>query len=207
MGRRNPKVRRKVSTKVCNGIRLRFESIDGLWGTTPPVPVALLLRKYSVVWMIAFLSFSVPHAHHPRSIEWEYDPESVVVPVEEFEEYRPPRRTQFDLMLGREERYEILEDEWEIPQSEIAHAIRMNIKAKNQRLRTLNNIGRVSDMEEKLENARRKLKKTISLKKRSSKKGENLANGSSITQQQTMTRSTFRPRERRQSKVQDLSKA
>ena len=113
-----------------------------------------------------------------RSIEWEYDPEPVIVPVEEFEEYRPPRRTQFELMLSREERHEILEDEWKVPQKDIANAIRMNIKTKNQRRRTLNNIGRVSDMEEKMENVRRKLK--VPWKKRSSTETQALANASSV---------------------------
>lgn len=103
--------------------------------------------------------------------------------MEEFEEYRPPRRTQFELMLGRDERHEILEDEWEIPQTEIANAIRMNIKAKSQRLRTLNNIGRVSEMEEKLENVKRKLKRGVPWKKRPSKEAEDLAKASSVVKQ------------------------
>jgi len=141
-----------------------------------------------------------------RSIHWDYDPEPVVVPVEVFEEFRPPRRTHFELMLGREERHEILEGEWEIPQEEIANAIRMNIKAKNQRLRTLNNIGRVSDMEEKMESVRRKLKK-MPWKKKSSKEAEEFAKASSLVQwhQQTAAvRSTaFYPSERGQGKEEE----
>lgn len=119
-----------------------------------------------------------------HSIEWEYDPDPVIVPVEEFEDYRPPRRSQFELMLGRDERHEILEDEWEIPPAQIAHAIRQNIKAKNQRLRTLNNIGRVSDMEEKVENVKRKLK--MPWKKKTSKEAQDLATTSSAVPRQQL---------------------
>lgn len=125
----------------------------------------------------------------PLAIEWEYDPEPVVVNVEEFEEYRPPRRTQFELMLGRDERHEILEDEWQIPQEEIAQAIRLNIKAKNQRLRTLNNIGRISEIEEKFESVKSKLKKRVKpWKKRSSKGAQELVQQASTAAQQRLAK-------------------
>jgi len=130
----------------------------------------------------------------PLAIEWEYDPEPVVVNVEEFEEYRPPRRTQFELMLGRDERHEILEDEWQIPQAEIAQAIRLNIKAKNQRLRTLNNIGRVSEIEEKLESVKSKLKKRVKpWKKRFSKEAQDSVQQTATAAQQQLAKkdSTF----------------
>ena len=88
-------------------------------------------------------------------------------------------------MLGREERHEILEDEWQIPQAEIAQAIRLNIKAKNQRLRTLNNIGKVSEMEEKLESVKSKFKKrAVPWKKRSSKQTEDLVKQASVAAKQ-----------------------
>lgn len=93
-------------------------------------------------------------------------------------------------MLGREERHEILEDEWKIPSSEIANAIRVNIKTKNQRLRTLNNIGRVSEMEEKLENVKRKFKRSVPWKKRPSKEAQDLAILSSAAQQAVSNKQT-----------------
>jgi hypothetical protein len=96
----------------------------------------------------------------PLTIDWIYDT-SLIIPVKEFEENRPPRRTYSQLIVGGAERQEMLLKEWNIPKHEVVNAIRSTIRAKNQRRRTLINIGRVSNMEEVLESVGKKLKQTV----------------------------------------------
>jgi hypothetical protein len=102
----------------------------------------------------------------PIAIDWMYS-EPLLLPIGEFEEYRPKRRTSFELILGRAERQELLLEEWGIPEHEVVKAIRNNTKVKNQRRRTLNNIGRASNMEEALESIGKKLKGTVLRKDKS----------------------------------------
>jgi hypothetical protein len=116
----------------------------------------------------------------PIAIDWIHD-EPLVIPLEEFEEYRPKRRTYYQLMLGRKERQEMLLEEWGIPEHDVVNAIRRNIKVKNQRRRTLNNIGRVSNMEEALESVGKKLKETVLRKEKT--KAERLYKASLLQNQ------------------------
>jgi hypothetical protein len=113
----------------------------------------------------------------PIAIDWMYtDP--LVLSIGEFEEYRPKRRTKFELMLGQAERQEMLLGEWGIPKRDVVNAIRNNTKVKNQRRRTLNNIGRASHMEEALESIGTKLKETVLRREKS--KAEKLYKASLI---------------------------
>jgi hypothetical protein len=91
--------------------------------------------------------------------------------LDEFESnYR--RNTSTSLTLSRQAREELLL-EWGATFNEIIDAIRANVKAKHQRRRTVSAIGTYDRWEEVMENASRKLKRTLTLKK--SKKVEDFA--------------------------------
>lgn len=59
-------------------------------------------------------------------------------------------------------------DEWKVSQGQIAAAIRINIKAKNQRRRTVNNLGKMTKIEEIMESAQRKMKRAVTFQRRPS---------------------------------------
>lgn len=92
---------------------------------------------------------------------------------EEYESARPPRRRQPELILTRQDREEIL-IEWGATFHEIIESIRANIRAKNQRRRTVNNLGTYDRWEEAMESASRKLKRTLLLKKPIRKQAEEM---------------------------------
>ena len=68
------------------------------------------------------------------------------------------------MILPREVRQAMLRKEWDVSQSAIAAAVRANIKIKNQRRTTVNNLSKSSRVEEALENASRKVMKGLLLK-------------------------------------------
>lgn len=79
--------------------------------------------------------------------------------MDQYENTRPERRTHFEMVLPRTVRQDMLREEWQVTQSQIAAAIRQNIKIKNQRRTTVNNLGKVTDkMEEKMESMGKKFK-------------------------------------------------
>jgi hypothetical protein len=80
-----------------------------------------------------------------------------------------PRRKQLGLVLTRQAREELLL-EWGVSFHDIIDSIRTNVRVKNQRRRTVNAIGTYDRWEEVMENASRKIKRTLFLKK--SKKGD-----------------------------------
>lgn len=103
------------------------------------------------------------------SISWEYNPEEIVLSVDSYEKTRPPRRTHFEMVLPRDIRQSMLKKEWEVPQSQIAAAVRNNIKIKNQRRTTVNNLGKATKMEEMMENAGKKVMRGLLFRKSTSK--------------------------------------
>ena len=87
--------------------------------------------------------------------------------MDDYERERAPyRRTQQDLVLTRQEREEKL-IEWNHTFPEIIESIRANVRAKHQRRRTVNSIGTYDRWEEAMENASRRLKRTLLLQRRS----------------------------------------
>jgi len=108
------------------------------------------------------------------SIAWDYDPESKVLSVDQYEELRPPRRTHFEMVLPRDVRQRMLRREWDVSQQQIAAAVRTNIKVKNQRRATVNNLGKATKMEEALESCTRKLKRGVFFKKSTSQQVQEL---------------------------------
>jgi hypothetical protein len=92
---------------------------------------------------------------------------------DEYESVRPPRREALDLVLTRQDREELLL-EWGATFQQIIEAIRANIKIKNQRRRTVNNLGTYDRWEEAMESASRRIKRTVMMQKPASKKAEEM---------------------------------
>ena len=59
----------------------------------------------------------------------------------------------------------MLKRDWDVRQKDIADAVRRNVKTKNQRKATVNNLNKASKMEEAMESAGRKLKRFMLLQK------------------------------------------
>ena len=59
----------------------------------------------------------------------------------------------------------MLRREWDCTQREIAEAVRRNVKTKNQRKATVNNLGKASRMEETMEKAGRRFKRIFTFSK------------------------------------------
>ena len=102
------------------------------------------------------------------SISWEYN---VVgeISLDDYEDTRPPRRSHFEMVLPRKVRQDMLKREWDISQKEIAEAVRRNVKVKNQRKATVNNLDKATKMEEIMESAGRKFGRMLTFKKSVSK--------------------------------------
>jgi len=62
----------------------------------------------------------------------------------------------------------MLRKEWDVTQRQIADAVRTNIKVKNQRRATVNNLDKADKVEEAMENAGRKLMRGLLMKKSTS---------------------------------------
>jgi hypothetical protein len=106
-------------------------------------------------------------------IDWEYSQQEVVT-VDQYESNRPPRRTNNQMVLPRMVRQSMLKKEWDVSQGQIAAAVRSNIKIKNQRRSTVNNLGKATKMEEMMENAGKKVFRGIMFKKGTSKELQDL---------------------------------
>jgi len=94
--------------------------------------------------------------------------------LDQYEESRPPRRTHFEMIIPRDVRQRMLRKEWEVTQAQIAASVRANIKAKNQRRATINNLNKATKMEELLESASRKVKRSLFFQPSVSKQVEQL---------------------------------
>jgi hypothetical protein len=107
-------------------------------------------------------------------ISWEYDPEITVISLEEYEQCRAPRRTNFEMILPRELRQSMLRKEWGVPQMQIAASIRANIKTKNQRRATVQNLDKATKMEEAMEAVGKKVLRGLLMKKSTTKEVQEL---------------------------------
>jgi hypothetical protein len=90
---------------------------------------------------------------------------SEIVDIDIYEDARPRRRPQQELVLSREYREAILR-EWNIPHEDIIQATRNNLKAKFNRRRTVRNIRRVEKLEIVFEGAAKGLKRALHLRRR-----------------------------------------
>jgi hypothetical protein len=108
------------------------------------------------------------------TISWEYNPNTLIFAVEEYEKSRPVRRTQSQMILPRSIRMEMLRKEWGVSQSQIASAVRSGVRAKSQRRTTLGNLGKTERVEEMIEGATKQLLKSLFLRKSTSKRAKEL---------------------------------
>lgn len=92
----------------------------------------------------------------------------MVLSVNDYEAKRPPRRSHAQMVVPRDERTRMLVKEWNVPQLQVAAAVRRNIKIKSNRRQTVNNLGKVTKMEEAMESARRKITRTLTFQKSTS---------------------------------------
>jgi len=108
----------------------------------------------------------------PISLGWKYQ-ECTTVSLDKFESFRPPRRSQFEMLIPRAKRQDMLVKEWNTPPHQCARAIRENMKTKTQRRRTIETLG-FEKFDTALESARRKIIRTVTFQKRPSKKYDDM---------------------------------
>jgi hypothetical protein len=146
-------------------------------GTIRPVLLGFRLGKKSMVFLGVYGVFSYVGCSPGLSrIGWNHLLD-LSMPLEHFEKQRARTRRRSshggiveDLILSRQDREEILM-EWGASFAEIIEAIRLNVKVKNQRRRTVNAIGTYDRIEEMMENTTRQIKKTLQLKKKGGSQG------------------------------------
>ena len=96
------------------------------------------------------------------------------IEVDDYESRRSARRTQAELVLSRQQREAIML-EWGASVHEIVDAVRSNVRAKNQRRHSVYSLGRYDRWEEMMQNAGRRLKRTILLQKTTGQKAKELS--------------------------------
>lgn len=96
----------------------------------------------------------------PISISWEYI-ENENIRFEDYEKMRPPRRVQNEMILPRLAREDMLRLEWNASRKEIIESVRRNVRVKNQRRTTINNLDKATKLEVAMESASRKLKRFL----------------------------------------------
>ena len=98
------------------------------------------------------------------SISWEY----IIIgdiDLDDYENTRPPRRIQSEMILPRDLREDILRFECYASRKDISESVRQNMKIKNQRRTTINNLGKAEKFEEAIESLFRKLRRLITRQK------------------------------------------
>jgi len=100
----------------------------------------------------------------PISISWEYN---VIgdIDLDDYENSRPPRRLQSEMVLPRYLREDILRFEWNASRKDITESVRQNVKIKHQRRTTINNLGKAEKLEELIESVLRKLRRLMTRQK------------------------------------------
>lgn len=103
----------------------------------------------------------------PLTIGWDHDElATAIVSVEDFENSRPPRRRNDELILPKLKREHMMIESGH-SRSELTKAVRETIRDKNSRRRTINNLY-MENYDEFVESATRKLKRFVFRKKRDS---------------------------------------
>lgn len=69
------------------------------------------------------------------------------------------------MVLPRKVRQDMLRRDWDVKQKEVAESVRNNVKIKNQRKATVNNLNKAPKFEEAMESAGRKLRRLITMQK------------------------------------------
>jgi hypothetical protein len=173
------------------------------------IPHVLLVRRLRTLYIV-LLQFSRPKVFVPGiflyeklsryikiflfvilSISWEYNPQTKVISVDQYENSRPPRRVNFEMVLPRHIRQSMLRQDWNVSQSQIAAAVRQNIKVKNQRRATVNNIGKATKLEEVMENAGKRVFRSLRMQKSTTKQAEALSAQAELAARRRLESSKF----------------
>mmetsp|Transcript_30704 Transcript_30704/g.66457 ORF Transcript_30704/g.66457 Transcript_30704/m.66457 type:complete len:346 (+) Transcript_30704:532-1569(+) len=92
----------------------------------------------------------------PVGLDWTYDPDHLVLELDEYEESRGPRRSYAEMAMPRAVRQDLLIREWGVKQPVIATAVRDANRIKSSRRRTVHNINTpLEKMEYQIEKAKR----------------------------------------------------
>lgn len=83
------------------------------------------------------------------------------MPIDDYEKTRPPRRIQHEMILPRHMREDLLRFEWNASRKDITESVRRNVRIKNQRRTTVNNLGKATAFEEAIESFCRKLTRLL----------------------------------------------
>ena len=79
--------------------------------------------------------------HIHNSIDWAYNIVGEYhIPYYEGMKTRAHPKQLFELVLTREKRMDMLQRDWDIETSDLIRAVRRNVRAKNQRRTTVNNL-------------------------------------------------------------------
>jgi len=151
------------------------ESLHSTWGSSSQVPKnvewdKIHIREYARTVGDNPSCSSGP----PLSISWEYNKETIVLTIDEYESERPPRRSQYEMVLPRDVRFTMLREEWLVTQSEISIAIRTNVKTKIQRRHTVNNLRKLTKLKEAMESAKRKVTRMMRMQSSMSRQVDQL---------------------------------
>mmetsp|Transcript_25757 Transcript_25757/g.60387 ORF Transcript_25757/g.60387 Transcript_25757/m.60387 type:complete len:280 (-) Transcript_25757:271-1110(-) len=116
----------------------------------------------------------------PVSNSWDY----IIIGdinLDEYEKMRPPRRVQNEMVLTRSAREHLLRYEWDASRKEIIEAVRQNVRVKNQRRTTVNNLGKATKFEEAMESVTRKFKRLVKGQKSVNKQVRDLEHQIEVT--------------------------
>jgi hypothetical protein len=151
---------------------LFFSSSDLFSFNRNAAPIGYVCR-HTNSFRNCFAAFYLTSFIFNHSISWEYS-QANTISIDQYEDNRPPRRSHFEMILPRTVRQDMLRKEWDVTQTQIANAVRNNIKIKNQRRATVGNLGKASKFEELLEKTQRGLKRGIFFQKSTSQQAADL---------------------------------
>ncbi|KAI2489260.1 hypothetical protein MHU86_25333 [Fragilaria crotonensis] len=156
-------------------VKTHRDSLRSSWGASNRAPKSIVWRDVNVrQYEVTVGDNPSVSSGPPLSINWIYHSPPRRMSVDAFEQARPSRRSQMELVLTREEREDLLENVWNVPRSEISRAVRSILRLKNQRRTTVTNLSTSTKLEEVIESAGRKCKRAFSFQRRPSVKAAQL---------------------------------
>jgi len=102
------------------------------------------------------------------TLDWDYNPETDVLTIEDYENSRPERRNKYQLIRPRHLREEILKFDCGVSRAEMAQCIREIKAIKAKRRQTTNNLG-FAKTEEKMESLKKVCGRVIGVRKYTNK--------------------------------------
>lgn len=161
--------------KSCMSVPSLQESLQGYREETQgPINEVSSKPKRNVSFhQVEFRNFHRTLGDHPSSrgapitLSWQYDPSHPALSIDDYETYRPPRRSRSQIYMSSYHREEILMSE-NISRAAIRKAKKQVSKVREQRQKTVETLHN-APVEEAMESAKRRLKQFVN---RSSEKKE-----------------------------------